>query len=148
MANTKDKVFETAENIKPYVDRAMKDEKLRADVLSALQTARKLYGKLTEQNRGAVTLATRVATDDDIRDQLRDAVEDLRSASQRLKGKSDHHAGRNTVILIAGMALGILFNPFTGRETRRFLKDMVLGTSGDEDTFSTTNGNPTGGIAA
>ena len=29
--------------------------------------------------------------------------------------------------LVAGIALGILFNPLTGPETRRFIKDAVLG---------------------
>ena len=30
MAKTKDKVYDAAENVKPYVERAMSDEKLRA----------------------------------------------------------------------------------------------------------------------
>jgi gas vesicle protein len=106
----------------------MRDEKLREDVLSAFSTAKELYNELIG-GRGAVTLATRVATDDDIRDKLREAVEDLRSASERLQGKRDH-SGRNTTLLIAGIALGILFNPITGPETRRWLKEMITG--GDE----------------
>jgi hypothetical protein len=128
MAKTKDKVYDTAGNVKPYVERALKDEKLRDDVMSAFQTAKELYNELIG-GRGAVTLATRVATDDEIRDKLREAIEDLRSASDRLQGKKDH-GGRNTTLLIAGIALGILFNPITGPETRRWLKDLIGG--GDE----------------
>ena len=128
MAKTKDKVYDAAGSVKPYVERAMHDEKLRDDVMSAFSTARALYDELIG-GRSAVTLATRVATDDEVRDKLKDAIEDLRSAADRLQGKKSH-GGRNTTLLVAGLALGILFNPVTGPETRRWLKDMLGG--GDE----------------
>jgi gas vesicle protein len=123
MSKTRDKVYDAAGNVKPYVDRAMSDEKLREDVMSAFATAKDLYNELIG-GRGPVTLATRVATDDDVRDKLKDAVEDLRSAAERLQGKKEHH-GRNTTLLVAGIALGILFNPITGPETRKWVKDMI-----------------------
>jgi len=129
MAKTKDKVYDAAGNVKPYVERAMSDEKLRDDVMSAFSTAKDLYNELIG-GRGAVTLATRVATDDEVRDKLKDAVEDLRSAADRLQGKRSH-SGRNTTLLIAGIALGILFNPVTGPETRRWVKEMLTGGSDD-----------------
>src|ERR1700759_1254975 len=71
MAKTKDKVVDAAENVKPYVDRAIGDEKLRADVMSAINTARDLYSELVGDRR-AVSVAARVATDDEIRDKLKD----------------------------------------------------------------------------
>jgi hypothetical protein len=129
MTKTKDKVYDAAENVKPYVERAMTDEKLRGDVMSAFGTAKELYNELLG-NRDAVTLATRVATDEDIRDRLRDAVEDLRRAADRLQGKRDH-SGRAATLLIAGIALGILFNPVTGPETRKWLKDAIGGGTDD-----------------
>jgi gas vesicle protein len=141
MAKTKDKVYDAADNVKPYVQRAMQDEKLRDDVLSAFSTAKQLYNELIG-GRSPVMLATRVATDDEVRDKLKEAIEDLRSAADRLQGKKSH-SGRNTTLLVAGIALGILFNPVTGPETRKFLKDMI--GSGDEfggDYSSTTNGSP------
>src|SRR5919197_4615862 len=127
MAKTKDRVYDAAGSAKPYIERAMKDEKLREDVLSAFATAKDLYNELIG-GRGAVTLATRVATDDEIREKLREAIDDLRRASDRLQGKKDH-SGRNTTLLVAGIALGILFNPITGPETRRWLKDLITGGS-------------------
>jgi hypothetical protein len=129
MAKTKDKVYDATANVKPYIERAMKDERLREDVLSAFSTAKELYNELIG-GRGAVTLATRVATDDDIRDKLKDAVDDLRRAADRLQGKQEHRS-RNTGLLVAGIALGILFNPVTGPETRRWLKEMITG--GDDE---------------
>jgi len=129
MVKTKDKVYDVAENVKPYVERAMRDEKLREDVLNAFATAKGLYGELVG-GRSAVTLATRVATDDEIRDKLRDAIEDLRSAANRLQGRKEHGM-RHTKLLVAGLALGILFNPVTGPDTRRWLKDLLSGGSDD-----------------
>jgi hypothetical protein len=82
MAKTRDKVYDAAENVKPYVERAMSDEKLRDDVMSAFSTAKELYSELVG-GRGAVTLATRVATDDEIRDKLKDAVENALITSSR-----------------------------------------------------------------
>lgn len=134
----KDKVQDAAENLKPYVERAMEDEKLRDDVMAAFGTAREIYKDLMGE-KSKITLASRVATDDDIRDKLRDAIEDLRHASERLQGKKEH-PGRNTTLLVAGIALGLLFNPITGPETRRFIKEMLA--SGDEPNRSA--GSPNG----
>ena len=140
MAKTKDKVYDAAGNVKPYVERAMADEKLRDDVMSAFGTARELYNELIG-GRSAVTLATRVATDEEIRDKLKDAIDDLRNAADRLQGKKDH-GSRNATLLVAGIALGILFNPVTGPETRKWLKDMI-GGGGDEfgGDYSNNNGS-------
>ncbi|HVV57880.1 MAG TPA: hypothetical protein VHC45_05915 [Gaiellaceae bacterium] len=140
MAKTKDKVYDAAGNVKPYVDRALSDEKLREDVLSAFATAKDLYNELIG-SRGAVTLATRVATDDEIRDKLRDAIDDLRHAADRLQGKRDH-SGRNTALLMTGIVVGLLFNPVTGSETRKWLKDLVGGgdSSSDHHPPASSNG--------
>ena len=139
MAKTADKVYDAADSVKPYVQRALHDEKLRDDVLSAFATAKELYTELVG-GRGAVTLATRVATDDEVRDKLREAIDDLRSAADRLQGRKSQSKS-HTGLLVAGIALGILFNPVTGPETRRFLKDMVSG-GGDDfgDDFPSSNG--------
>jgi len=141
MAKTKDKVYDAADTVKPYVERAIHDEKLRDDVMSAFTTAKDLYNELIG-GRSAVTLATRVATDDEIRDKLKDAVEDLRSAADRLQGKKSH-SGRNTTLLIAGIALGLLFNPITGPETRKWVKEMISGGSDDFGGDYSSNGGTT-----
>jgi hypothetical protein len=41
-------------------------------------------------------------------------------------------------LLIAGIALGILFNPMTGPETRRWLKNKIFG---EEEEFGYGGGS-------
>jgi hypothetical protein len=80
------------------------------------------------------------ASDKEIQDQLRSAIDDLRSAANRIQG-NDGHKGRNSTLLLAGIALGILFNPMTGPETRRWLKDKVFG---EEEEFGYGGGSSSG----
>ena len=136
MTKAKDRVSDAAESIRPYVERAMNDEKLRGDVLRAFGTAREVYGELAGETNRPIAIASRVATDDE----LRDAIEDLRSVSDRLQGKKERSGGRKSALLIAGLALGILFNPVTGADTRRFIKDLITGGSSDQPLTS-SNGN-------
>jgi hypothetical protein len=141
MARTKERFTDTADNIRPYVERAVKDEEIRKNVRDAFDAARGVYNELMG-GRGMVPVAARVATDDEIQDNLRRAVEDLRKAANRLQGKKDHGT-RNTALLVAGIALGILFNPVTGPATREWLKDLLGG--GDEDFTYQGNNSPTTG---
>jgi hypothetical protein len=134
----RDKVNGAAESIKPYVERAMADEKLRDDVMRAFGTAREIYKELLGE-KSPITLASRVATDDEIRDKLRDAIEDLRNANERIQGKKGHPS-RNATLLVAGIALGLLFNPVTGPETRRFIKEMLSGGESGGGSGGSSNG--------
>jgi hypothetical protein len=139
MGRQKDTLLNKADSVRPYVERAMSDENLRRDVLRAFAVARDLYGELARDRDRPITIASRVATDEEIRDKLRDAVEDLRRASDRLQGKKQRSSGRASTLLITGIALGILFNPITGPETRRFIKDM-FSSGGHHDHSHGSNG--------
>ena len=139
MAKTKDKVADTAGSMRPYVERALKDEELRENVKSAFTAARQVYDELLG-DRGVTGLAARVATDQDIQDNLKTAIDELRTAAKRVQGK-EAHTGRNTTLLMTGIALGILFNPVTGPATRSWIKDTVLGNTDDHNTYS-ANGGP------
>jgi len=136
---TKEKVSDAATTVKPYVDRAMHDEELRENLRNAFTAAREVYEELVGR-RDAVSVARRVATDKDIQDTLRRAVEELRSAADRVQGQ-DTHKGRNAMLLFTGIALGILFNPVTGPETRKWLKETVLGGGDDFGYESSSNSN-------
>jgi hypothetical protein len=140
---TKARVYDAAGNVKPYVDRAMSDAKLREDVMSAVATAREVYNDLLGgRNKDAVTLATKVATDEELREKLRGAIDDLRSATVRLQGKKEKKGHTGTILLL-GIVIGILFNPVTGPDTRKWLKDAI---TGGEDEFGGEYPSANGGV--
>ena len=91
-------------------------------------------------NRSVTGVATKVASDKDIQEQLRSAIEDLRNAANRIQGQ-EAHKGRNSSLLLVGIALGILFNPVTGPETRRWLKDKIFG---EDEEFGYGGGGSNG----
>jgi hypothetical protein len=121
----KDKVYGAVDVAKPYVDRIAKDDELHEHVKNAYSSARSIYDELLGA-RGAQALATRVAQDKDMQAELKKAVEELRKAGERVQGK-ESHTKRNATLLLAGITLGVLFNPATGPETRKWLKEKVLG---------------------
>ena len=132
MTKTKDKVSDAAGTVKPYVERAWRDEELRENVRNAFESARSVYDELIG-GRSARGIATRVATDKDIQDELKSAVKELRQAADRVQGRKDH-TGRNSLLLLAGIAIGILFNPMTGPATRKFISERLFG-GGDDFTY-------------
>jgi len=138
MVKTKDKVTDAAGNVKPYVERAFTDPELRENVRNAYQSARSIYEELLG-NRGVTGIATRVATDRDIQDELRSAVSELRRAADRVQGKEERPKG-NSGLLLIGLLLAILFNPFTGPQTRKWLSERFLG-DGDDFTYQGGNGS-------
>ena len=142
MAKTKDRLYDTADTVRPYVDRALHDEELRDNLKEAFNSAREVYVELLG-TRNLTSTANRVATDKDIQDNLRRTIEELRKATDRVQGKADHST-RNTMLLLTGITLGILFNPMTGPQTRKWLMEKVTGESSDDfgyGTSSTTSDN-------
>ena len=133
MAKAKDRLSDA----RPYVTRALQDEEVRENVKSAIAAARDIYEELVGGRR-ATAVAARVATDKEIQDNLRGAIDDLKKAANRVQGKKEH-SSRNATLLLTGIVLGILFNPVTGPATRGWLTDRMLG--GEEDTSPGGSGN-------
>jgi hypothetical protein len=126
MAKTKDRVSD----VKPYVERAIKDQEFRDNLKNAFVAARGVYDELMGP-RGVSGKAVRVASDKELRDNLRSAIDDLRNAADRIQ-RGPSHKGRN-LLLLTGIAVGILlFNPVTGDDARNWLKGAVFG---EEDEF-------------
>lgn len=134
MAKTKDRLYESRDTMKPYVERALHDDDLHDNLKEAFKAARDVYAELLG-GRNLTATAMRAATDKEIQDNLRKAVEELRTASNRIQGKEDHGA-RNTMLLLAGITAGILFNPMTGPQTRAWLMEKVTGESSDDYTYT------------
>jgi hypothetical protein len=126
----KDKVADAVDTARPYVERLARDEELHDHVKKAYDSARRIYDELLG-DRGTTGAALRVARDKDLQEELRKTVQELREAGRHVQGK-DSHTGRNVTLLLAGITLGVLFNPATGPDTRRWIKDKILGPEQSE----------------
>ena len=146
MAKTKDRLYDTADTMKPYVDRALRDDDLHDNLKEAFNAAREVYAELLG-NRNLTATAMRAATDKDIQENLKKAVDELRTASNRMQGKEDHGA-RNTMLLLAGITAGILFNPMTGPQTRAWLMEKITGESTDDYSYTPPSGASSSGDSA
>lgn len=141
MPKTKEKVWHAADTAKPYVNRALHDEELHDNVKRAVIAAREVYEDLVGP-RGMTGVAHRLATDQEIQNNLRVAAEELRRAAKRVQ-EQERHRARNTVLILAGITIGVLFNPWTGSETRRWLSEQLFG-SGDDFGYSSEPVESTG----
>ena len=139
MAKAKDKVSDAVDSARPYVERLARDEDLHDNVKRAYGSARRIYDELLG-DRGTTGMAFKVARDKDIQKELRKAVEELREAGRRAQGK-DSHSTRNATLLLAGIALGLLFNPATGPDTRKWVKDKLFGPEQPFESHSQSNEN-------
>lgn len=129
MAKTKSPALST-DALRPYVQRAMTDPELREDLLAAFVAARSLYGQMSK-SRGVKGKAEKVS-DKDFQKQLQVLVADLSEASDKLQGKAKKksHKTRNRVILLTGVTLGVLYNPWTGEQTREWIMTRIAGGDG------------------
>jgi hypothetical protein len=144
MAKTKDKPTLAAEALRPYVKRAMEDPELREDLLAAFVAARSLYSQIAKGD-GVKGKAEKVS-EKDFQKELQGLVSEISTASDRLKGEtSKGHKTRNRVILLTGVTLGVLYNPWTGQATRDWIMNRVAGANGDGfEEFGDTLGTETG----
>jgi hypothetical protein len=131
MTTTKDKVADAAASARPYVERAIRDKELRDNVRNAYTSARAVYDELASRRRVS-DAATRLAGDKDLQDEIRSVIEELRHAADRVKDvrRDTPDTGRawGGLILLAGIALGILLNPITGPFVRRVLGRKLFGS--------------------
>lgn len=128
------KVKTAVATARPVVERLAKDDEFQKHVRAAYESARHMYDELFADERSARALAGRLASDADLQDELKAVIGELREAGTHVKKAAKPSASRksrNTLVL-AGLVLGILYNPATGPETRRWLKERVFGP---EETF-------------
>ncbi len=147
MTNTKDRVTDASATVRPYIERALRDEELRQNVKSAYASARSLYDKLLAKS-DVSDIAVGLASDEDVQTELKKVVDELREAAGRVqavrgKGTEPERAGRTGLLVIAGVLLGLFFNPFTGPPLRRWVGKKLFGGGGSFD-YRDSNGTPLG----
>lgn len=132
MISTKEKVAGAASNARPYVERALRDKELRDNIRSAYFSARAVYDELASR-RKVSDAASRLAQDKEIQDELRNAIDEIRNAAGRVKSVKHSspepaRAARNGLLLLLGIAIGLLLNPVTGPAMRRVLARRLFGS--------------------
>ncbi len=132
MDTTKERAAAAAASARPYIERALHDKELRDNIRNAYTSARAVYDELGSR-RKVSDAASRLAADKDIQDELRNAIEELRSAASRVKNAKQDAAesarsARNGLLLLIGVVIGLLLNPITGPAFRRMLARQLFGS--------------------
>lgn len=124
------------DTVRPYVNRALKDDEIRSNVFRAWHAARKVYGELGGE--GPIGAASKLSGKDSVRDDLDTTVQSLSEAIVRMSGQNQkRRSGWGFFFLLVGV-LVVLFNPATGAGTRTWLKDHLFGSE-EEFDYSTPN---------
>jgi hypothetical protein len=137
---TKDRPAQATEALRPYVKRAMEDPELREDLLAAFVAARGLYNQVS--NRSGVKGKAEKISERDFQKEFQELVADISDAADRIKSAGETHKTRNRVLLLTGVTLGVLFNPWTGQATRDWIMSRVTGENGNGfEEFGDRSGN-------
>ena|SRR5687767_14045979 len=119
-----------------YLKRLMEDEDLRDSVRDAFEAARDAYARLSSNGNMIDT----AIDDKKLHKDLKETAENLREASNRLRGKQkDRHWGRIIMIGLAGALLAIILS----EDIRKAVLDKLFGAEEEFEYTSTTTPAPT-----
>jgi hypothetical protein len=119
----------------PYLRRVVEDEDLRDSVVTAFEAARHAYDRLSA-NGSVIDTAI---DDKKVHKDLKTAAENLRDASNRLRGKQRRrHWGRLILIAIAGAVLALALS----EGLRKTVLDALFGAEEEFEYTSTTTPTP------
>ena len=115
-----EKVTKKVSTAKPVVERVAKDKQVQKHVKGAYGSARTIYddlflgGAAPTVSQGKLLVA-RLAQDPELQEELRNVFAELRSAGQaREEGGQADATRAATAILMAGLVVGVLYNPKSG----------------------------------
>jgi hypothetical protein len=128
-------IYESARE-NPYVQRLVEDEELRDSLRDAFHAAKGAYGRATGNGKGAVKAVT---TDKKVQKEIRDAAENLREASERLRAPKKRKSPLGKIVLLAlvGAALALVFS----EDARKTVLDALFGAEEEFEYTSTTSIN-------
>ena len=112
----------------PVVKKLATDEDFRKTVVGAYVAARSIYDEVGDDKK-MKALAGKIATDPKLQKELSKQLKGVQKSAKKATKRS--HKKRNALIL-AGITVGLLYNPATGPDTRRWIKEKI---SGSDDTF-------------
>jgi hypothetical protein len=119
----------------PYLRRLVEDEELRDSVVTAFEAARHAYDRLSSNGNVVDTMID----DKKVHKDLKAAAENLRDASNRLRGKQrQRHWGRIILIAIAGALLALALS----EDLRKAVLDALFGAEEEFEYTSTTTPAP------
>jgi hypothetical protein len=129
----RDAVGSAADN--QYLKRLMEDEDLRDSVRDAVEAARDAYDRLSS-NGSVIDTAI---DDKKLHKDLKHTAENLRDASNRLRGQEKkRHWGRLILIGVAGAVLALALS----EDLRKALLDKLFGAEEEFEYTSTTTPAP------
>jgi hypothetical protein len=125
----------TSATSNPYLRRIVEDEDLRDSVVTAFESARDAYDRLSSNGNVVDTMID----DKKVHKDLKEAAENLRDASNRLRGKQrKRHWGRIILIAMAGAVLALALS----EDLRKAVLDALFGAEEEFEYTSTTTPAP------
>lgn len=120
-----DKAKDTLRDVVSYADQIVRDERLRADILSAIGHGAEA-GDRIKRDINEAGIATRLVEDRKLRKKLRATLDDLDNASERLRHKQRRRVRKMLLIVVGAGAVAAIV-----QGTRHRLGDgMAEPTSG------------------
>ena len=119
----------------PYLRRLVEDEELRESIRDAFEAARDAYDRLSS-NGSVIDTAI---DDKKLHKDLKTSAENLREASNRLRGKQkERHLGRLLLIALIGATLAVILS----EDIRKAVLDKLFGAEEEFEYTSTTTPAP------
>jgi hypothetical protein len=128
-------IYSTARE-NPYVQRLIEDEELRDSLKKAFEAAKGAYGRATS-NGSAVKAVT---SDKKVQRDLKSAAENLRDASEALRGpkkRKKSRLGRLILLGLVGAAVALILS----EDARKTVLDALFGAEEEFEYTSTTSIN-------
>ncbi len=128
-------IYSTARE-NPYVQRLIEDEELRDSLKKAFEAARGAYGRATS-NGNTVKAVT---SDKKVQRDLKSAAENLRDASEALRGpkkRKKSRLGRMILLALVGAGVALILS----EDARKTVLDALFGAEEEFEYTSTTSIN-------
>ena len=129
----------TAVRSSPYVQRLIEDEELRDSIQAAFEAARDAYARMANGKGPAKALMD----DKKVHKDLQEAAENLKEASDRIRGKKQRKGLSLGRLLMLGL-VGAILVLVLSEEARKAVMDKLFGAEEEFEYTSTTTSAPAG----